>query len=180
MPSHEQKVAVGQGAELDVREHERIVLIEADDHVVAALLAVRRDLPEARKELRNVDLIAACSPGHKIRDSRFSANTASATSGCTSCIWKACARRGCGKNSRRSTAVFFPRHCVISGRENHAGGCAVSEQISRRVPNVAFGHNNSAAAVDQPPVARIMPVSLVIARTRLGRASTFPHRWGER
>ena len=35
VPSHEQKVAVGQGAELDVREHERIVLIKVDDHVVA-------------------------------------------------------------------------------------------------------------------------------------------------
>ena len=43
--------------------------------------------------------------------SRSSANTVSATSGCTSCIWRACARRGCGRNSRPGLGW----HCCVQG-----------------------------------------------------------------
>ena len=62
------KVAAVQHAEQHVRDYKRIVFIKVDDHVGAALTAVRHDLPEARKELRNIDLVATCIPGHKICD----------------------------------------------------------------------------------------------------------------
>ena len=41
-----------------------------------------------------------------------SANTVSATSGCASCIWRACARRACGRNSRGET--FGVALCLVA------------------------------------------------------------------
>ena len=44
--------------------------------------------------------------------SHSSASKASATNGCTSCIWRACARRDCGKNSRGET--FGVALCLVA------------------------------------------------------------------
>ena len=68
--SHEEEVAGVQGAELHVLEHQPIVVIKGDDHVVAALAAVGRQFAEAREECRDVDDVAARSAGRKIRDGR--------------------------------------------------------------------------------------------------------------
>jgi hypothetical protein len=48
--SHEEEVVDVQCAELHVLEHQGIVVIKGDDHVVAALVAVRGQLAEAREE----------------------------------------------------------------------------------------------------------------------------------
>src|SRR5262245_54458261 len=70
MRSHKEKVAVGQVAKPYVREHKRNVVIKGDDHVMAALKAVRFEVIEARKtKVRKVDLVVR-PPGHKIRDHR--------------------------------------------------------------------------------------------------------------
>ena len=52
-----------------------------------------------------------------------SANTVSATSGCTSCIWRACARRGCGKSSH-------PNLGLAARRAGHAASARSAKPVA--------------------------------------------------
>ena len=71
---------------------------------VAVSLAQLGRIDEARARSPSLSSIS------RALHSRSSANEPSATSGCRSCIWKGCARRGCGKNSRRYTAAQAHAH----------------------------------------------------------------------
>src|SRR5262245_2762932 len=70
--SDEKKVASVQHAELHVPKDELVVMAEVDDHVVSALTAMGCQLGKGREEGRDVNGVAACRAGHKIRDGRCS------------------------------------------------------------------------------------------------------------
>src|SRR6187397_2398234 len=69
--SPEQEIVVVQSEELDIGQHELIVLIKFDDRIVATLVAVGGQVIDVREECRDVNLIVARGSCHEVRNARL-------------------------------------------------------------------------------------------------------------
>ena len=57
---------------MDTRKYNLVMVAKVDDHVVAALVTMGRQISKAREKARDVDNIVACGPSREIRDMRRS------------------------------------------------------------------------------------------------------------